>query len=251
MYFILSKVLLFLIMPVNWIIILLLIAAFTKHRKLRHRTAIAGLILLLIFSNTYLCNRFARAWEWPRVNLPDSAHYSCAIVLGGFTSQSNASEGHFGPAADRFIQAMRLQLTGKVTHILVSGGNGHLNPGEFSEGEWARGQLKQFKFADSTILIEGRSRNTLENAQFSATLLKQSGLKPPYLLVTSAFHMRRALMIFKKAGVNVMPYSCNFMTTDGGFSTDQLIPDFEAITWWGLYIKEMCGYVTNYFMAKS
>lgn len=235
-------------MPIYWIIILLLIASFTKRRKLRRRTAIASVILLLIFSNTYLCNLLARSWEWPRVELPDTAHYSCAIVLGGFSSQTSGKEGHFTYAADRFLQAMRLQLTGKTSHILISGGNGHLNPGEYSEGEWARGQLKQFRFADSVILIESKSRNTLENARFSAALLKQSGLKPPYLLLTSAFHMRRAVMIFKNAGVNVVPYPCNFMGSDLKFTIDQLIPNFEAITWWNMYLKEMCGYTVNYFM---
>lgn len=227
---------------------MLLIAAFTKRRKLRKQTAIAAVILLVIFSNTYLCNILARAWEWPRVNLPGNTHYSCAIVLGGFSSQSSGKEGHFTDAADRFIQGMRLQLTGKASHILISGGNGHLIPGGYSEGDWARGQLKQFRFADSVILIENKSRNTLENARFSAALLKQSGLKPPYLLVTSAFHMRRALMIFKKTGINVVPYSCNFMGgADAKFTIDELIPNFEAIVWWNLYFKEMCGYMVNAF----
>lgn len=250
MYFILSKVLLFIIIPIYWIIILLLIAAFTKHRKLRKRSAIAAVILLAIFSNEYLCNSLSKAWEWPQVHLPDTAHYSCSIVLGGFSSQNSGKEGHFNYAADRFIQAVELQATGKTSHILISGGNGTLNPDVYSEGEWARGQLKKFNFPDSVILIESKSRNTLENAQFSAALLKKSGLKPPYLLITSAFHMRRALMIFKNAGVDVRPYPGNFMAADMKFAPNQLIPDFEALTWWDLYIKEICGYAVNYFMGK-
>lgn len=248
MYFILSKVLLFLISPVYWIIILLLVAAFTKRKKLRRRTAIIGLVLLIICSNPYLYNLFAGSWEWPQQNLPENAHYSCAIVLGGFSGPTQGKEGRFGIAADRFIQGMKLQVTGKVSHILISGGNGSLIPGAFSEGEWARGQLKQFKFADSTTLIEGKSRNTLENARFSAALLQKKGLKPPYVLVTSAFHMRRAVMIFKKVGVDVVPYPGDFRTRSGGFTVDQLFPDFETIAYWGLYTKEVCGYVVNYLM---
>lgn len=248
MYFILSKVLLFLISPIYWIVILLLIAAFTKRKRLRQKTATFGLLLAIVCSSPYLYNLFAHSWEWPRTNLPENAHYSCAIVLGGFAGQSKGKEGHFGMAADRFIQGMKLQVTGKVSHILISGGNGNLIPGAFSEGEWARGQLKEFKFADSTIVIEGKSRNTLENAKFSAVLLQKKGLKPPYVLVTSAFHMRRALMIFKKAGVDVIPYPADFRTRDDGFTIDQLFPDFETIGYWGLNMKEMCGYVVNYLM---
>ena len=251
MYFILSKILLFLLSPIYWIITLLLIAAFTKRAKLRRRTAIAGLVLLLVFSNTYLLGLVSKAWEYPETKLPPNAHFSCAIVLGGFASPNSKGEGHYGWAADRFIQGMRLQRTDTVSHILISGGNGSLNPGAFSEGEWARGQLKQFGFADTAILIEGRSRNTMENAQFSAAMLKKSGLKPPYLLITSAFHMRRAMMIFKRANVEVVPYTCNFIAGDPAFSMYSLIPEFSAIGGWDTWFKEMMGYMVNRVMKTS
>jgi uncharacterized SAM-binding protein YcdF (DUF218 family) len=251
MYFILSKVLLFLLSPLYWIMTLILIAALTHRPKLRRRTALVGVILLLIFSNPYLQSKVAKAWEWPSVTLPDTAHYSCAIVLGGFGSQNSKGEGYFGWAADRFIQGMRLQLTGKTSHILISGGNGSLRPGEFSEGEWARGQLKQFRFADSTILIEGKSRNTMENAKFSQALLQKSGLKPPYLLITSAFHMRRAVMIFKRANVNIVPYTCNFVAGDVPFSIYAMVPDLDTISGWNLWIKEVVGYTVNSVMGGS
>lgn len=251
MYFILSKILLFLISPIYWIIILLLVAAFTKIPKLRWRTGIIALVLLLIFSNPYLVSKVGKSWEWPAVKLPATAHYSCAIVLGGFASQDSKGEGHYGWAADRFIQGMRLQLTDKVSHILISSGNGSLHPGEFSEAGWARGQLMQFRFADSTVLIEGRSRNTMENAQFSAVILKKSGLKPPYVLVTSAFHMRRALMIFKRAKVDVVPYPCNFIAGDAVFSIYSMIPDLAAIGAWDVWIKEWTGYVVNRVMKTN
>ncbi|MES2274954.1 MAG: YdcF family protein [Bacteroidota bacterium] len=252
MYFLLSKILLFLIYPIYWIFVLFLIAIFTKRKKLRKWTSIGAVVLLLIFSNTWLCNWYAHTWEYKAVALPDSAHYSCVIVLGGFASQTSATEGRFNSSSERFLQGMRLQITGKASHILISGGNGNLDPAQFSEGEWARGQLKQFKFADSTIFIEGKSRNTMENAKFSAELLKKSGLKPPYLLVTSATHMRRALMIFKHAGVNVTPYPCCFVSGNVGRpSLMDMVPDFEATTWWNGTIKEQWGYMVNYFMKTN
>jgi len=246
MYFILSKVLLFLITPVYWICILLLIAAFTNRRKLRKHTAIAGLILLYIFSNTWLLNVCANSWEYKQVKLPDTAHYSCVIVLGGFSSPVEGKEGRFNGVSDRFIQGMKLVVTGKASHILITGGSGSLRPDEFSEGEWVRGQLKEFKLADSTILIEGKSRNTMENARFSAEILKKSGLKPPYLLVTSAMHMRRSVMIFNKNNVPIVPFPADFITHKIHPPTFwDLIPEFSAITWWDGMIKEIFGYVVN------
>jgi len=249
MYFLLSKALLFLITPLDWIIGLLLVAAFTGRKLLRKRCSIAAVILLVIFSNGWLANWFTHTWEWKPVTLPANAHYSAAIVLGGFSSQISPTDGRFSSAADRFIQGMRLQTTGKVSHILISGGNGNLNPGVYSEATWAKVQLKQLNIPDSVILIENKSRNTLENAQYSAEVLAKSGLKPPFVLVTSAFHMRRAVMIFKKAGIDVVPYPCNYFTGDVyPPSWSDLVPSFEAIPSWGYTLKEMFGYVENYFM---
>ncbi len=250
MYFLLSKILLFFVIPVNWIIILLLIAAFAEQKKLRYRTAVTGLAMLIFFSNPWIFNKVAHAWEWPPAILPANAHYSCAIILGGFISEVNEKEGRFNGSADRFIQGMRLQLTGKVSHILITGGNANVKPDQFSEGEWARGQLKQFRFVDSVVLIEGRARNTIENEKLSVILLKQRHLPPPYLLITSAFHMRRALMIFRKANVPVIPYPCDYLTgPTGSFSViNDLVPDLEKITEWDRFIKEWIGYVVNRFM---
>ncbi|QKJ30390.1 YdcF family protein [Mucilaginibacter mali] len=252
MYFLLSKILLFLIFPIYWIFVLLLIAAFTKRKKLRKWTSISAVVLMLIFSNTWLCNLFEHIWEYPAAQLPDNAHYSAAIVLGGFSSQISATDGRFNAACERFLQAVRLQKTGKVSHIMISGGNGTLNPRQFSEAVWVQGQLKQFGVPDSAIVLETKSRNTLENARFSAEILKTSGLKPPYLLITSGYHMRRALMIFKHAGVDVVPYPCNFSTSNiSRPSWLEMVPDMEAITWWNGTIKEEWGYMVNYFMKPA
>jgi len=245
MYFILSKILYFLILPLNWIITLLLIAAFTRRRKLRKWTGGVAVTLLLILSCPYLYTVVAWSWDYHRVDLSEGKRYSAAIVLGGFTSTDDQQNGYFNATADRFIQGMRLYETGKVSHILITGGNGQLIHGGYSEGEWTKLQLKQLQVPDSAVLIEGKSRNTYENAKFSKELLQNRGLKPKYLLVTSAFHMRRALMIFRNQGMDVDPYPCNFFLGGDAFSFQQLIPDFVIVTYWPTYFKEIVGYMVN------
>jgi len=202
--------------------------------------------ILLIFSNLYLFSLFANAWNVPKPQLPESAHYSCVIVLGGFAGSDDGKKGFFNDVSNRFIQGAQLVLSKKASHILITGGNGSLIPNGFSEGEWSRGQLKLLNVADSAILIEGKSRNTLENARFSKQLLQQSKLKPPYLLVTSNFHMRRSLMICKKSGLNVIPYPVDYFGSGGLF--DNIIPDYGVLLQWNKYIKELVGYMVNYFM---
>jgi uncharacterized SAM-binding protein YcdF (DUF218 family) len=248
MCFILSKILLFLIFPLLWVFVLLLVSLFCKDKKRKRRFLLAAVIVLFLFSNSFLFNVFAKGWDISAYNPKLTTKYSCAIVLGGFSGPDQFGNGHFNANADRFIQGVKLLVTGKVSHLLISGGSGSLLPGTFKEGDWAKTQLEELKIADSAVLVENRSRNTIENARFSNVILKQSHLPGPYLLITSAFHMRRAKMIFKKEGVNVVPYSCNFIAKQDKYTFDDFfIPSVEVLAGWSYYIKEMTGYATNYF----
>ena len=246
MFFILSKVLLFLISPIMWVLGLLIAAVIIKNRRLKYRFLIAAVAVLLLFSNPALLNQFAKRWDIPPGELK-APSYSCAIVLGGFVMADQNGHGMFSGAADRFIQGLKLKVTGKASNLLISGGNGLLIPGKFKEAIWVKQQLLDFNVPDSCILIESKSRNTIENAAFSKELLIKNHLQPPYLLVTSAFHMRRSVGIFKKAGIEVIPYPCNYLSGIDKFSFFQFMPDAETFYKWHLYVKEVVGVAVNYF----
>jgi len=245
MYFILSKVLLFILTPLFWIFTLLILSFFVKYARLKKRLFITGIIMLYLFSCPLLLNLVARAWGTSDALPKVTKTYSCAIVLGGFSSYDANENGFFNGAGDRFIEGVLLLSTGKVKHLLVTGGNGNLIQGHYREGEWVRTKLKDLRLADSSILIESKSRNTIENAEFSKAVLAKTHLQPPYLLVTSNFHMRRALMIFRNAGYNVDPYPCNFGLEISRSGIDSIIPDAGIIDGWNTYLKEMVGYVVD------
>jgi len=245
MYFILSKLLLFVLLPVLWAFVLLIIALFSKERKRKQRFLIAGIVVLYIFSTPFFLNIAASAWNVnPELKLRIKP-YSCAIVLGGFSSEGKDGKGYFNGSADRFIQGLLALKTGRATHILITGGNGALIQGKFREGNWVKTQLAALKIPDSCVLIESNSRNTIENAVFSKPILQKAGLKPPYLLITSDFHMRRANMIFKKHGYDVDLYPANYNNGISNFSFDDLIPDGRGLGAWTTYLKEMVGYVVD------
>ena len=206
MYFILSKVLLFLLFPLNWIIVCMLIAIFTKRPKLKRNSFIMGVLLLIIFSSPLLLYLFAKKWDISTPALEKGKVYSAVIVLGGFSGEDKYGSGTFNGNSDRFIQGLELMEQNWASHILISSGNGSLQASNFKEAVWAKSILKEFNLPDSAILIEQKSRNTFENAAFSKQLLLQKHLLPPYLLVTSAWHMRRAQYIFKKQGIDIVSF---------------------------------------------
>jgi len=247
MYFILSKLLIYLLFPLSWVFILFITGLVVKDRQRKKKLFIAAVIVLYVFSNSFLFNWFAKKWDVSMYQLKSSKTYNCSIVLGGFSGGKFSNKGHFNGAADRFIQCARLFTIGKTSHLLLTGGSGSLDQGGYHEAAWAKTQLEDLKIPDSAILVENNSKNTIENARFSGAILKQSHLKGPYLLVTSAFHMRRALMIFKKQGIDVIPYSSNFIRSDNIAFDDFFIPDAEKLAYWNIYIKEVVGCVVNYF----
>ncbi len=242
MYFIFSKVLLFLLSPLNWVVAFLLIALFTKRPKLKKRSFIISVVLLIVFSNHFLLQQFAKNYDIDPVPLDKGKVYSAAIVLGGFSGEDKNGKGFFNGHSDRFIEGIKLKAEGQVSHILISSGNGNLRPGSFTEGGWVKSVLTDFKFPDNTILIEQKSRNTFENAAFTKNIIDKAHLSPPYLLVTSAFHMRRALYIFKKAGLDVIPYPCAYLAGNTKINfTDYWLPDSSTLSNWELYTKELVG----------
>lgn len=244
MYFILSKILLFLLFPLNWIIVLLLIALISGRAKLKRRCFITGVLLLILLTNPLLQYLFAKNWDMDRIPLTKDKVYSAVIVLGGFSGDDKNGNGVFNEQADRFIQGVKLKETGKASHILISSGNGNLVQGSFREAAWVKGVLRQFNLPDSVILIEQNSRNTFENAAFSKALLQKEHLPPPYLLVTSSWHMRRAFYIFKKEGMDVVPYPSGRVTGNVKFSfIDYIMPDSGVLSGWNMYFKEVVGVV--------
>ncbi|OIQ66849.1 hypothetical protein GALL_515790 [mine drainage metagenome] len=243
-----SKILEFFIHPIIWILGLSVAALLVKKPVIKKRLLLASVVLLFIFTNPFLMSKFSALWDIKPVPEKKSETYSCAIVLGGFSSEGNHGEGFFNTSADRFIQGLKLISTGQVAHILITGGNGELIPDSFTESNWVKTQLKLFKVPDSCILIENRSRNTIENAAFTKPILQKAGLQPPYLLVTSAFRMRRSLGIFKATGISVIPYPCNYLPgTGANTSIGDVVPDGSLLGTWDYYIKEVIGTLVNKF----
>ncbi len=243
MAFVLSKVLLIFLFPLTWVFVILIFAFVIRNQVLRKRALFTAFTLLYLFSIPLLLDLYAKAWDYPPAKLSLTAKYSCVIVLGGFTGEKADKSGYFNPAADRLIQGIELQNTGKAANILITSGDGSLNPDGFSEAVWVKNELKKLNIPDSTVLIEGKSRNTIENAVFTKRMLDAKHLAPPYLLVTSAFHMRRAMVIFKKAGLDVIPYPANYIAGIGKNTVNSILPSADALSTWDAYTKELVGII--------
>jgi uncharacterized SAM-binding protein YcdF (DUF218 family) len=186
---------------------------------------------------------YAKKWQPQPVIINKNTIYSCGIVAGGFGSPGADENGYFNATSDRFIQAVKLYKLGNIKHLLISGGNGKVEEKNFREATWARGEFSTMGIPDSVIFVEDRSNNTEDNAIYSKQILDSLQLNPPYLLITSAHHVPRASIIFKNAGMQTVPFPCNYIAGRGSHSFSSILPDPSILFTWNFYLKETAGYV--------
>ncbi len=242
MFFILSKVLYFLLFPISWIILLLIWRWRAKSATTRKRLLLLTVLIIVVFSNPFIYRSLMRAWQPAPVAISDTAHYSTGIVLGGLAYFDKNNRGFFSDAADRFIQTANLYHRGIIKKILVTGGTGNLLQREPPEAHFLKQEFINNGVNANDIIIEARSRNTHENAVFSKLILDSLHLVPPFVLITSAQHMPRSEAVFKKTGFNFITYPCDYRVADTRFSIgDTILPDITLFTGWGWFIKEIIG----------
>ena len=241
MFFILSKILAFLIKPTFWIFSLLSCAIIFK--KQRKKILIITISLVYFFTNGFIADEFSRIWSIDRQTL--TSKYDIGIVLGGISDFDQKTKTHnFNKHADRIMEAEQLYHQGFINKIMLSGGNGSLKNIEYSEADAMKQFLIKNNIPEEDIIIENKSRNTIENAIFSTKLLKEQYPNSKCLLITSASHMRRAELSFKKAGLHVTPFPTDCITSHRGTSFSYLfIPRVQALDQWETLIKEVAGYI--------
>jgi uncharacterized SAM-binding protein YcdF (DUF218 family) len=145
----------------------------------------------------------------------DVSAYDGVIVLGGALDSGMVARDHTQPvlndAAERMTAASALARKYPQLQMVFTGGEGEFFGAGPSEAQRAKAFFDAMGLPPARFLYEDQSRNTYENAIFTATM---NGVdkKKRWLLITSAWHMPRAMATFEKAGWNVTAYPVDFRT---------------------------------------
>jgi uncharacterized SAM-binding protein YcdF (DUF218 family) len=133
---------------------------------------------------------------------------------------------------------------GKIKKILITGGQG-LNPANDNrEAELLADFLEWAGVSAEDIIIENEAKNTRQNAVLAKEKLEREGYGPDqaYLLITSAFHMKRALGCFQKVGIKVHAFPVDYYGNDSGLTIKSILqPDPNALVKWHKLVKEWTG----------
>lgn len=245
MFFVLSKVLDFIISPIIWVLIALIYSLFAKQPKRKRKALFAGLLMLLFFTNPFIINQVMHAYEIRSYKSADlTKQFDVAIVLGGSTRYFNSETTRpvYGNGVDRLIQAVDLYKAQKVKKILLTGGSGYLLNQNFKESDWLKRVLLTMAVADSDIVVENQSRNTYENAKMTADILKTQKYGTTFLVITSAFHVRRTKACFDKQNIAATYYPVDEHSGLLEWTPDKLfMPNEGALNSWNLLIHEWIG----------
>lgn len=223
MFFYLAKALWFLLQPSTLIALLIgygAILIWTGWARWGRRFVTIGAILLLVAGLSPLGNALILPLEdrFPRVNLDDPPPPAGIIVLGGAEDRLvGAARGApaLNEAAERMVEAAMLARRFPEAKIAFSGGDAGILYKAGSEAQGAETLLTALGVARDRLILEAKSRDTYENAAFLKEELTRQGEIGPgkrWLLVTSAYHMPRAMGAFRKAGSEVEPWPVDYRT---------------------------------------
>jgi len=150
------------------------------------------------------------------------------VVLGGGThnrSWLGLKPEPSGTSIQRVVAAVRLYEALHVP-ILFAGGTGDLAQPHLSDSDAMARTAMDLGVLEKDIRIENKSRNTLESARAVKDVIKGNRI----LLVTSAFHMKRSVALFKKQGFEVVPAPTGFRGGQGPFLFFSFIPDMDNLS---------------------
>ncbi len=227
-FFIASKLIWVVVRPETLLVILSVIGRLllrVGRASLGQSFSLFSILVCCLISFFPVGDAFLSPLEKTYSTEPEVRKVAGIVVLGGGESdiQSNVwSQPNTGDAGDRFIAVLALAHKYPDAIVLFTGGSGRMMGG-VSGAEIAQDIFIGTGLSECRLTLEGASRNTAKNAVMSLELVPDN-LDGEWLLVTSAFHMRRAVASFCAAGwKNIVPWPTDYCT--GGFA-DRIGWDF-------------------------
>lgn len=224
-----------LLYPLSLALLMLVAAVALWRRRARPARLLAASALgwLWLWSTPWLAERAAASLEraHPPVLATDLPDADVIVLLGGLLTPSQAPDTPYADlngAADRAWFAARLWHAGKAPIILCTGGLAPLSRASAPECPEVAGFLRDLGVPDPALRVESASRTTAENARETRRLLGNGGR---VLLVTSARHMPRALVAFRREGIDAVAAPADHQwRASRAFTLADLLPSPAALT---------------------
>ena len=258
MFFGLSKTIGILLLPINLLIVLGVLGVLllvTRWARFGRLLLAASMLLLALCGFSPLGNALMYPLEtrFPPWDASHGAPDGIVVLGGGIDADPSAAHGEavFSNSAGRVIAAAMLAHRYPNMRILYSGGSANfISDDSAREADYAVQVLEGLGVARERLIIEQQSRNTFENAYYSKALAQP---KPGerWLLVTSAFHMPRAVGVFRKVGFAVEPYPVDWRLMGRGDLTHFPSSSEDGLSHTDLAVREWLGLIAYRLTGRT
>lgn len=217
-----------------------------RYKNLGKCIIIFSLIFLYLQSTPIVAYYLNKSLELPPITQEQLQKSQAIIVLGGGVS-GNGFEYPIAKATANTSTLIRLNYAAYLARmypnkpLIVSGGYAGIRNTEAKVMK--RILLNSYSINNNKIFIEDHSRNTDENAKYVAQMLKSMHIKT-VAVVTQAYHVRRAVMLFKKYNINAYPASTDYYYSENAKTPILAItPSASAINYTARALHEIFGYI--------
>jgi len=241
--FIVGKVLAALLLPPGIFIVLALISAVLAikgKKRISALIAAANALLIYALSTGIVSSLLISPLEDRYPPIGAIADARAIVVLGGGLNDSSPERGGSGSLTP--VSSMRAAYGFELARtcslpLLFSGGAAYDSPRGGSEAEAAGRLWRSFGVPAERIMMETESKDTRGNALSVASVAG----KGPFVLVTSAFHMPRAVLSFRKAGVEVIPAPTDYRAKRSPITFTDFLPDAWKLECSRMALHEYAG----------
>ena len=240
----LNKILPVFVLPTGITLILLVVGLALRKKAL----CWAGVVVLWVASTPLVADALVRAAEGWQVRTPAArapAAQAIVVLSGGRVEPPGDSGASEWADPDRFLGGVELYKAGKAKLVIFTGGWAPWRPDARPEGDVLTGFAGDFGIRRDHIATTQKVSSTEEEGRAVASLLVErlgNKSRPRVLLVTSAFHMRRAQMLFERAGMDTVPFPVDFKVSAGKrFEIRDLLPNGGSLAKSEFALRELYG----------
>ena len=256
MSFYLSKIFWLILNPFNLFIFITLLSIFLYFLNLRRVSLIIFLInfiFILIISflpiGNFLIYKIEKEYH-SNTKIPERV--DGILILGGATNPllfKEYDQISLGGSAERLVESVIVIKKFKKAKVIFSGGSGVINRPDLGHSQVAKSFYKKIGIETNKIIFEDDSRNTYENIIYSKKIAKPK-INENWLLITSASHMKRALLIANKNNWKITPYAVDFKNT----KNFKFIPNLKLLKNINSFQQgshEWLGLISYYLMGRT
>ena len=235
----LHKILPLIFSPLFFILCIIIFGIIIGSKK----TSFAGVAILVICSMPIVSGKMIAYLESDyELNRPSEIDTANAIVvLSGMVKTIKTKDSldyEWSEAVDRFFAGIDLFRLNKAPTLIFTRGKVPWSIG-LPEGEFLREEAIKLGIPKKDILLTENVENTDQEAKAIKKLFSIDN--PKIILVTSAFHMPRAQLVFEAAGINVIPFPVDFKTGAEKLTFMSFIPSAGSFALTNFFVREMVG----------